>query len=307
MTPRETLILLETLTGKTQADLARQFGVSFAAYSRWRNGHAQPRTAKLELIRGALSTHLGTAEVGKQDTIIQQALVNKQREHPHLLKEIVHAPDILQQFVLSLTYNSNRIEGSTLSEAETASVLFDNTTPRNKTVTEVLEARNHRTALEHLFLQLEKDHRITERLVCRLHEILMNSIRDDAGMYRTHAVRIVGAYVPTANHLKIPALMHTLVRAMQSTPKNIVAHLAHTHAQFEQVHPFSDGNGRVGRLLMHAIALRANMPPVLVEQRRKREYLQYLNKAQLEGDYEPLENFLGEALLRGYAIVERKL
>ncbi len=305
MTTQEKLQLLEAVSGKTQVELARELGVSFAAYNRWRNGHAQPRASKAGQIDALLETHAGYSAERRATVWWHEALRTKQKKHAHVLREITRAPDILEQYVLSLTYNSNRIEGSTLSEADTAAVLFDDMAPRNKTVTEILEAKNHHSALEFLFSCLQQGKRINEALVLRLYEILMNGIRDDAGQYRMHAVRIVGSYVPTANLVKVPMLMQACVKDMRKHTDDVVGQLARTHAQFEQIHPFSDGNGRVGRLLMHAIALSANLPPVLVENRYKRMYLKHLNRAQLEQEYGPLEQFLAEALIRSYRIVER--
>jgi len=297
--------MLEAVSGKTQVELALELGVSFVAYNRWRNGRAQPRATKGATIDALLAAHTGHSFTPSNSVWWYEALRAKQHKHQHVLREITRSPDILEQFLLSLTYNSNRIEGSTLSEADTAAVLFDDVAPRNKTVTEIFEAKNHRVALDFLLSYLQQGKYVNEALVLRLHEILMNGIRGDAGQYRMHAVRIVGSYVPTANPAKVPELMKACMRDMRQRKGDIVAQLARTHAVFEQIHPFSDGNGRVGRLLMHAIALSANLPPVFVENRHKRTYLKHLNRAQLEQDYLPLEQFLAEALIRSYRIVER--
>ena len=143
-------------------------------------------------------------------------------------------------------------------------------------------------------------------MILKLHAILMNAIQSDAGTYRKHGVRILGTFVPTANFLKIPDLMGKLTREINHKTADVIAHVCDIHAQFEQIHPFSDGNGRVGRLIMHAMALQSNLPPVTVSQEKRRQYMTYLNKAQIKKDSTLLQDFICDALLGGYRIVERE-
>jgi Fic family protein len=87
--------------------------------------------------------------------------------------------------------------------------------------------------------------------------------------------------------------------------KDILSRLANIHARFEKIHPFADGNGRVGRLLIHAMALRNNLPPAVILQENRRLYMAYLNKAQTNDDISLLKDFVSDAILEGYRIVER--
>jgi Fic family protein len=215
-------------------------------------------------------------------------------------------PDIRDEFILKLTYHSNRIEGSTLDEDETAAILFDNVTVPNKTLIEHLEAKNHKTAVEYMFSHVAQKNQIDEKFIMKLHGILMNSIRDDAGLWRRHGVRIVGANVPTANYAKIPVLMDELAKKINAKESDVISSATRIHAEFEKIHPFSDGNGRVGRLMMHAMFLRRNYAPPVILQENKRQYNLYLNKAQTEDDQSMLEDFIADAVLTGFAILERK-
>jgi Fic family protein len=149
---------------------------------------------------------------------------------------------------------------------------------------------------------------IDETLILDLHRMLMNSIRPDAGTYRQHSVRIVGADVPTANYVKIPFLMAELIEIINAAVQDTISHLAEVHSRFEQIHPFSDGNGRIGRLLIHTMALRNKLPPAVIRQEKKRFYYSYLNKAQQtqNKDLSLLEDFICDALLEGFQILERK-
>ncbi|MBI2484129.1 Fic family protein, partial [Candidatus Uhrbacteria bacterium] len=137
------------------------------------------------------------------------------------------------------------------------------------------------------------------------HAILLNAIRDDAGIYRDHNVRIMGTCVPTANYLKVPILMKELVRDIHRKSSDSIHDITDVHSRFEKIHPFSDGNGRVGRILMHAMALRSNLPPVVIRSEYKKLYATYLNKSQMSEDLSLLEDFVCDALFEGYLIVER--
>lgn len=235
----------------------------------------------------------------------KQALQQKTGEHKSVVKEILDNPDIRDQFILKLTYHSNGIEGSTLTEPDTAAILFDNVALPNKSLTEQLEAKNHQTALNYLFDYIAKKEKVDENLALKLHGILMNGVRSDAGVYRQHAVRIVGVNLPTANYMSVPKLMAEVLARITEKPQDIIALSASVHIKFEQIHPFSDGNGRVGRLLMNAMLLSANFAPAIIRQEQKRLYYTYLYQAQTTADCGQLEDFLCEAVMDGFKILER--
>jgi Fic family protein len=107
----------------------------------------------------------------------------------------------------------------------------------------------------------------------------------------------MGANIPLANYLKVPELVAQLTFAMQESDSDIVAAMAKNHAIFEKIHPFSDGNGRTGRLVMLAQALKAGYTPPLVAKERKHAYYKYLEAAQLREAYDPLELFIAESMI----------
>ena len=240
-----------------------------------------------------------------QLTAKKQVLQKKSSEHRNVVREILDHPDIRDQFVLKLPYHSNRIEGSTLTEPDTAAILFDNAALPNRSLTEQLEAKNHQTALNYLFDHVVKKEKIDENLVLKLHSILMNGIRPDAGVYRNHAVRITGVNLPTANYMSVPKLMSGVMARIAKKTDDIVAQSAGVHSTFEQIHPFGDGNGRVGRLLMNAMFLGTNFAPAIIRQEQKQLYYSYLYKAQTKEDQSQLEDFLCEAVMDGFKILER--
>lgn len=303
----EKLQLILKLSGLTQTKLAGRLGVTFVALNRWINKKAIPRKKAQEKIDELYKEYSGEKIIPK--TVLEakkNIIAQKKKIHADIIKKIINNPDIRDQFYLSLTYHSNRIEGSSLSENDTTAILFENAALPNKSLVEQLEAKNHQAALEYLFQYLNAKKSIDEKLILKLHSILMNAIHSDAGNYRYHGVRIVGAFVPTANYLKVPNLMQELIRDINRKTSDIVANISNAHSRFEKIHPFADGNGRVGRLLMSAMALKSNLAPVVVLQEKKRLYSLCLNKAQTKGDLSLLENFICDAILEGYKILERK-
>ena len=307
MTLPNKLKTIQRLSGYSQTELALKLGVTFVALNRWMNGKAVPRERAQERIDALYREYTGLKVIPEQELEAKKnILLLKAKREGSVLRAILDHPDIRDQFVLTLTYSSNAIEGSTLTEAETAVVLFHDATLSDKTLTEQLEAKNHQTALLHLFDHLSMKKRLDEELVVQLHGMLMNGIRPDAGNYRRHGVRIVGADLPTANHLKVPILMDALCRDFSLLPEDIIQHTANIHARFEQTHPFSDGNGRIGRLLIHAMLLQKNLPPAVIRPEQKRLYYSFLNTAQKKGDTSAFQDFLCDAILDGWDILKRQ-
>lgn len=306
MTTRQKLETIQKMLGLTQTKLAERFGVSFVAFNSWWTGKSIPRPKMQAAIEELFLEVTGKKIIlGDQLTAKKQALRQKSSEHKSVITEILDNPDIWDQFILKLTYHSNSIEGSTLTESDTAAILFDNAALPDKSLTEQLEAKNHQTALNYLFDHILKKGKIDESLVFKLHSILMNGIRPDAGLYRRHAVRITGVNLPTANYIRVPDLMLTVFALGAKTDKDIINLSARVHSRFEQIHPFSDGNGRVGRLLMNAMLLKANFTPAIIRQEQKRLYYTYLYKAQTKDDHSQLEDFLCDTVADGFKILER--
>lgn len=305
MTIPDQLQFILTMSGMTQEALAQRLGVTFVTLNSWVNGRSIPRSGAQSRIADLfrqVSGLRGPLDSGR--LALKKAVLKDRASGKNVVSVILSRPDLLDQFILSLTYNTNSIEGSTLTEAETAAVLFDDAAFANRTLTEHMEARNHRAALLRLFHDQDSGTRaVMPDDILRWHALLMNGIREDAGAYRRHAVRIVGANVPTANYFKVQGLMAELSNEVNRQTDDPVAHAADVHARFEQIHPFSDGNGRVGRLLIQAMLLRANLAPAVILKKKKQDYLACLNKAQTKGSFTDLEEFLCDAVVTGYGMM----
>lgn len=301
----EKLKTIQKISGMTQTEIAVKIGISFVALNSIINQKSIPRKKTLAIINDFYAVISGTKKIPSGELAVKKQIIKaKAKKYPNILTSITSNKKILEQFLLELTYHTNNIEGSSLSEGETAAILFEGASIPNKSIVEQLEAKNHQTALVYLFNHLKKSKTISEELILKLHAILLNSINVDAGIYRKYGVRIVGANVPTANYLKVPELMKKLVFDINKKPADTVAHAAEIHARFEQIHPFVDGNGRIGRLILGAMVLRQNLPPAVIKQDKKVLYLRYLNKAQIENDQSLLEDFICNAVNEGFKILE---
>lgn len=284
-------------SGWTQEELARHLGVSFATLNSWVNCRSKPRKNALEAISILYFQILGTDDL---DIRHLEELLDKVEDLTIRTTQITKNKEILDKLILYLTYNTNVIEGSTMTLNDTRAVLFENKNLTNRSQLEQAEARNHRAALLWLLSELQnKNFKIDGELIKALHLRLMNGIIEDAGLYRNHSVRISGTRVTVANYLKVSELVRELSTNINTTidRRDVVKTISVTHAAFEKIHPFSDGNGRVGRLLMLAQALKANLVPPLVLKERRRAYYKYLELAQIHENSMPLQLFVAESMI----------
>ncbi|MFH1146016.1 MAG: Fic family protein [bacterium] len=306
MTIRQKLEVIQKILGLTQTKLAERFGVSFVAFNSWWTGKSLPRPKTRIAIEELFLEVTGQKIIPAEQLARKKKILNqKSAEYKNIVTEILTNPDIRDRFILKLTYHSNSIEGSTLTEPDTAAILFDNAALPDKSLAEQLEAKNHQTALNYLFDHIARKEKIDENLVLKLHGILMNGILPDAGVYRRHGVRITGVNLPTVNYLSVPKLMLEVMSRTGGRSKDSIALSASVHSKFEQIHPFSDGNGRIGRLLLNAMLLRGNLAPAIIRQEQKQLYYAYLYKAQTKDDHSQLEDFFCNAIIDGFKILER--
>lgn len=282
----------------SQDDLAHRLDVAPKTLSFWVTGKTEPREKYLQEIQNLYFDIVGRTETDKDylDSIKKKALAT------HLdLKELLNNEDLLKVTTLYLTYHTNTIEGSTMTIDDVATVLDDeNAVINNKSYREQAEARNHRTAFLFLLEQLRiegKDFKWTSGLILETHKRLMNSLMDDAGNYRNYGVRVLGSSVARANYMSVPQKIDDLIEYMNAPTDDVLEKLAKTHAIFELIHPFGDGNGRTGRLIMFTQAMQYGIVPPLVLKERKRAYYKYLEIADKTENYDLLAMFVAESVL----------
>ncbi|MEA2056460.1 MAG: Fic family protein [Patescibacteria group bacterium] len=295
-------------SGKTQEELAHELGVSFPTINSWINGKSQPREESVQKINSLYVDLIGDTSI---DLDLVKEKVKKlkklQQQYPTPFSTIIAQQNVYNNFLLQLTYHTNNIEGSTFSEPDVRAVLFDDVTIPDKSVREHQEAKNHQAALGFIIRWLrDESGNIDQKLIKHIHQIMMNGIIHNAGSYRTHGVRIAGVNVPTSNCMSIEKHMNQLVKTLNEHEKKLfdqAQHLAQTHARFEQIHPFSDGNGRVGRLLIILLALKYGLAPVIIKKEKKQAYFTYLEEVQVKNNSIPLTSFILDGLFEGYSLL----
>jgi len=166
-----------------------------------------------------------------------------------------------EEFLTEYTYNSNAIEGNTLTLRETDMVLRGLTIDK-KSLKEHLEVIGHKEAFDYVKQLVSENIEISEKLIKDIHYLVLADKKDDRGVYRRIPVRIMGAaHEPVQPYLIVPKMEELLERYKNST-EDIVTKLARFHIEFEDIHPFIDGNGRTGRLLINLELMKAGYPPI---------------------------------------------
>lgn len=211
-----------------------------------------------------------------------------------------------ERFQIEMTYNSNGIEGNTLTLKETYWVIQEGITVKGKSLKDHLEAKNHKEALDYLYEMIEQgsSHTISEHLIKSLHSLIIQNIdKNIAGQYRTVDVFITGTDHVPPSAVDVPYKMRELVTWARANYKKmyIVDFAAMFHHKFVHIHPFQDGNGRVGRLLMNVFLMQYGFPLAIIQKNDRHRYYRMLAEADY-GRYKPLIGFIAQAVLRSLSI-----
>ena len=192
--------------------------------------------------------------------------------------------ELKQLFDVRFTYNSNAIEGNTLTQSETQLILEKGITVGGKTLQEHLEVVGHRDAIGYVESLAQQEKAIGEWEIRQIHSLLLMVIdRAEAGRYRQLDVKAAGTGYTYPPHYLLPELMAEFVEWLNSdTARQLhpVDYAAEAHCRFVGIHPFRDGNGRTGRLLMNLLLLRVGYPVVVISNAQRAEYIEALVEAQ---------------------------
>ena len=209
-----------------------------------------------------------------------------------------------EQMQIEFTYNSNAIEGNTLSLRETQLVIQEGITVRGKSLNEHLEAKNHPEAINYIEKLAQRGSTIKQEDILKVHELLTRGIDDqNAGKYRTGRVRVAGATFMPPPPDKIQQLIIELLQTLSQNPDELrpIELAAFFHHKFVYIHPFVDGNGRTARLLMNVILMRSGYPFTILLKVDRPKYLKTLSDAD-NGNIVPFANFLANCIERSLDI-----
>lgn len=200
----------------------------------------------------------------------------------------------LENISIAFTYNTNAIEGSTITLEETREIIHDKIAP-NKPLRDIKETELHNK----VFLQmLEKKEKITNNLILKWHKEIFGQTKPDiAGKYRDYLVRI-GPHLPP-DWQDVKPMMNKMIRFINNSKINPVELAAKVHYRFETVHPFGDGNGRIGRLLINHMLWYAGYPMLIIENKKRGSYYKAFRKRE--------EGFVDYFLRRYLAVHKRRL
>lgn len=211
---------------------------------------------------------------------------------------------IRESLSIEWTYNSNSIEGNSLTLRETQMVLQEGITVKGKSLREHFETHNHDKAIDYLFSIINDDYVLRSIDILSLHNLVLRSIEEDfAGRLRNGGVRIVGANFVPPNANKVSDLLDELIDFVNTNPLelNDIELAAVFHHKLVWIHPFFDGNGRTVRLAMNLLLMRCGFPPAIILKNDRKKYYEALNQAN-NGNYQKLMLLMCQALERSLNI-----
>jgi Fic family protein len=229
-------------------------------------------------------------------TLIDQKLAELNKLRPLTQGELQRLQD---EFLVEFTYNSNAIEGNTLTLHETAMVLSQGVTIDKKPLKDHLEAVGHKDAFLYVLSLVQDKIQLSEKIIKEIHSLILIDRREDSGVYRRIPVRIMGATHEPPQPYLISKLMETLISEYEEMKNNLhpVHYSALFHLKFEGIHPFIDGNGRTGRLLLNLELMQAGFPPINVKFADRKKYYECFESYTTTGSEDDMINLIGSYVL----------
>ena len=194
-----------------------------------------------------------------------------------------------EEFTVEYTYNSNAIEGNTLTLRETDLVLRGLTIDK-KPLKDHMEAVGHKEAFDYVRELVKEKAPLTESIIKQIHYLVLAGKKDDRGVYRRIPVRIMGARNEPVQPYLIEPKMEQLLHNYAESEEHIVTKLARFHIEFEGIHPFIDGNGRTGRLLVNLELMKAGYPPIDIKFADRVAYYNAFDAFYVKHDLSAMEN-----------------
>lgn len=266
--------------GLTKTALAQELGISSRTVAKISRGE---KVAGHVIVKIAAFLDCKPEELYR--SVSDNALLQTLRDE----KSIRMPGGLYHELQVRMTYNSNHIEGSKLSEDQTRLIFETNTVDVGEgiPVDDIIETVNHFRAIDYVIDHAEDA--LTEDVIKQLHRILKQSTRDSAlawftvGDYKKRANTVGGR--ETAKPKDVSARMHALLSAYEALETVSIDDIIRFHCEFERIHPFRDGNGRAGRLIALKECLRYNIVPFIIEDSKKMYYYRGLSEWDTEKGY----------------------
>ena len=200
-----------------------------------------------------------------------------------------------EEFAVEYTYNSNAIEGNTLTLRETDLVLKGLTIDK-KPLKDHLEVIGHKEAFDFVRELVEKEADLNENVIKQIHYLVLSDKIQDRGVYRRVPVKIIGATNEPVQPYLIEPKMNELMHNYKKNTEHIVSKLARFHIEFESIHPFIDGNGRTGRLLVNLELMKAGYPPIDIKFKDRLTYYKAFDDYHEKHSTKTMENLFSKYL-----------
>ena len=205
-----------------------------------------------------------------------EKIENIKLNYRKILKKITEAAlkDLLDRFTANFTYESNALEGNSLTLKNVAIIMFENTTIKGKDLREIYETRNSRKVIEQI---MQNKFSVCSEDIIKIHKLLVKDINIQTG-YKKFPNEIIGRNIKTAPPEKVQKEMNNLINWYTKNKEKIhpLELAALFHGKLEQIHPFEDGNGRVGRFLINIILVNNKYPPLIIRKSQRISYLKAL-------------------------------